>query len=141
MRTFEISSPKYLGELRFTFRRNVLIDFDNKSALNLKQIECFEKDFPFTLERLEKLIKLYSFKVKEVSDYSFDAFWNLYNYKKGNKDRAEKLWNELPKEERSECLDAVSIYNVSLDYDEEKRRNEKQLPETYLNQKNYKDKF
>lgn len=74
-----------------------------------------------------------------IGDLSFDAFWDKYNYKVGNKKRAEKLWNALSEADRIQALKVIASYDNWL-----KRKNyiqEKCYPETYLNQRRFESKF
>jgi hypothetical protein len=52
--------------------------------------------------------------VLQPQDLSFQAFWNQYANKVGNKARAEKLWNKLTDAERSQCFDALPAYDYYL---------------------------
>lgn len=64
---------------------------------------------------LERWATLPALEVKEIpQDLSFSAFWNAYNYKHGNKPRAEKLWNALSEAERNQALQEVSRYQLWL---------------------------
>ncbi len=69
-----------------------------------------------------------------VSDMSFKTFWETYNYKTGNKRRAERLWETMTEAERSQALQKIPKYNYSI---AQSNNREKAYPETWLNQRRW----
>lgn len=70
-------------------------------------------------------------------DLSFEAFWERYDLKVGKKDRAKKLWTQLPDMDKHQALKAIPRYNMWLI---EKGIN-KVYPETYLSQRRFENAF
>lgn len=107
-----------------SFKGNVTLEYDHNDRLVLISFECemtdaqhtqfikavplFEADF---IERATKSGVVYT--VKPV-DLSFELFWNTYNYKVGDKGRAEKLWTKLSEAEKVCALKAIPAYNRFL---------------------------
>jgi len=73
-------------------------------------------------------------KVKIV-DTQFEEFWDLYDYKK-SRDKAEKAWKTLNKEEKALALQHAPVYAQSTP-DKQFRKH----PTTYLNSKSFNDEI
>ena len=73
-------------------------------------------------------------KVKIV-DTQFEEFWDLYDYKK-SRDKAEKAWKTLNKEEKALALQHAPVYAKSTP-DKQFRKH----PTTYLNNKSFNDEI
>jgi uncharacterized protein YdaU (DUF1376 family) len=73
-------------------------------------------------------------KVK-IIDTLFEEFWDLYDYKK-SRDKAEKAWKSLNKEEKALALQHAPLY-VNSTPDKQFRKH----PTTYLNNKNFNDEI
>jgi len=73
-------------------------------------------------------------KVK-IIDTQFEEFWDLYDYKK-SRDKAEKAWKTLNKEEKALALQNAPLY-VKSTPDKQFRKH----PTTYLNNKNFNDEI
>ena len=69
-----------------------------------------------------------------IINIDFEIFWNLYNKKKGDKDKVESKWNKLKDEERQKIIDTLPNFLNSI--------SDKQFlpyPVNYLNQKRWND--
>ena len=73
-------------------------------------------------------------KVK-IIDTLFEEFWDLYDYKK-SRDKTEKAWKSLNKEEKALALQHAPLYAQSTP-DKQFRKH----PTTYLNNKNFNDEI
>lgn len=71
----------------------------------------------------------------EILDNEFEDWWLWYDYKK-SKDKAQKAWNILTKEEKLLALKNVQAY-VESTPDKQFRKH----PTTYLNQKSFNDEI
>lgn len=67
---------------------------------------------------------------------SFDVFWDLYNKKKGDKEKIEKKWNKLKDDERQKIIDTLPAFLNSI-----KDKQFIPFPETYLNNKRWNDEI
>jgi hypothetical protein len=76
-------------------------------------------------------------KVNKVNiiDEQFEEFWDLYDYKK-SRDKAEKAWKTLNKEEKALALLHAPVYAQSTP-DKQFRKH----PTTYLNNKSFNDEI
>jgi hypothetical protein len=77
--------------------------------------------------------------VKDIStmDFSFDKFWQVYAYKRGNIPRCKKLWEKMSGHEK--VLAIGFINKLRATYDREKK--DMPYPETYLSQKRWENEL
>ena len=76
-------------------------------------------------------------EVKEQTiNIEFIEFWNLYNKKVGNKDKAEKKWNDLKDNERQKIIDTLPKFIGSI-----KDKQFQPHPLTYLNNSRWNDEI
>ena len=66
----------------------------------------------------------------------FSEFWNLFDYKKGNKIKIEKKWLSLKDDERTSIMDHLPLYVASTP-DKQWRKH----PYTYLNNQGWEDEM
>jgi hypothetical protein len=95
---------------------------------------------PFIQEALtewEKIIKNCHIEAIQ-DDTTFPGFWNAYNYKVGNKKRAEKLWTLLNEQEKLLALSSIRKYDRYL---AQRPKMEKAYPETWLAQRRWENEF
>jgi len=86
-------------------------------------------------ERKVKEIKESKVNKINIIDEQFEEFWDLYDYKK-SKDKTEKAWKTLNKEEKALALQNAPLY-VKSTPDKQFRKH----PTTYLNNKNFNDEI
>lgn len=72
------------------------------------------------------------------TDLSFNAFWEKYGYKVGNKSRAIKEWTSLNTDDRIKCLRAIPQYHQYL---KNKPNIDRLYPETFLHQRRFENQF
>lgn len=78
---------------------------------------------------------------EEVSPYSFEEFWNAYNYIKNKKGTSE-IWRMMPDEDKKAAIEAVPKYLKW--YENEKKRSPKLTklyPKTFLLDRRFMDDF
>lgn len=136
MRSFIVTHKETGATLLFNYNLNgFLIGFKTDFVVKEATVTYFKEHFPFTVDGLNHYKTLQMFKVDELlQDLSFEAFWNTYAHKVGNKARAEKLWNALSDNARAKALNYIRTYN---NYLLQNQGIQKLYPETYLNQKRY----
>jgi hypothetical protein len=78
-------------------------------------------------------------EIKDITnlDLSFIKFWNAYGYKRGNIERARKLWDKLTAHEKILALGFIN--KLKAVYDRE--RKDMPYPETYLSQKRWENEL
>lgn len=136
-----LTSPKIEGDLLFTYdQRGALVEYKCNAELTDKQAVFVFQNFPFAEDQLQNLPKLFPvFTLKPVTqDLSFEAFWERYEYKVGNKKRAEKLWDQLPDSDKLKVFQNIPAYNYYLTT---RPQMEKLYPETYLNQRRFESNY
>lgn len=76
-------------------------------------LKGFLKWLPTNLSDLETAMTQpgNTIKVTEIApDLSFQAFWDLYDYKVGNRSRAEAVWKKLSTADKNACMLGVRRY-------------------------------
>lgn len=115
-----------------------LILFEITGHLDDEQKKWIQQNYPWTESDLEYWRKK-SITVRQVSeDLSFANFWKTYNYKVGNKKRAEKLWNIMSEADKSMAIIKIALYNQYL---QQRPAMERLYPETYLSQRRYENEY
>ena len=66
----------------------------------------------------------------------FDDFWNLYDKKRGDKDKIEKKWQSLKDSEREAIMKHLPLYKKS-----QPNKKYRKDPVTYLNNKSWNDEI
>lgn len=77
-----------------------------------------------------------SVNVSEELNISFDVFWDLYDKKRGDKDKLIKKWALLKPIDREEIIKHIPLYKLS-----QPDKNFRKDPQTYLNNKSWKDEI
>jgi len=130
MRKFVVEGVLFTGQLVFGYNsENICIFFSNEAELRTDQLVWLSRNFPFTDDRLP--VTFPKSKIKEITDLSFQNFWNVYDYKTGGKEIAEKQWNTLSEADRINALDYIKKYN----YHVKTTGQGKAMAKTYLRQK------
>ena len=73
---------------------------------------------------------------KDTLGVSFDDFWNLYDKKRGDKDKIEKKWQSLKDSEREAIMNHLPLYKKS-----QPNKKYRKDPSTYLNNKSWNDEI
>lgn len=92
---------------------------------------------PKTVELLEAKRNKDVSVTKLETDLSFTAFWDLYDYKVGNKIRAKAHWEKLSDNKRALVLKKVKEYNFYMKH----KSHDKVFAERFLSQKRYENEF
>lgn len=136
MRKFIIQGSSFEGELIFGYNTDdMLIYFENKALLSNEHIKWLATHFPFNRNDLS--IVFQKSKIKELTDISFEIFWNKYNNKVGNKQRTEKIWNHLSEGERLKIIETIPKYIAYL----KQSKIAQAYPETFLNQRRWENEY
>ena len=91
-----------------------------EGVLNDEQMKwLYSQNFPATetlmkniWSKEKKFLKVFEIE-KSPADLSFDALWNLYNYKESRKD-AEKFFNKLSEADKIKCFIQVPKYKKKI---------------------------
>ncbi|HLO92447.1 MAG TPA: hypothetical protein VK172_14880 [Lentimicrobium sp.] len=108
MEEFIFTSGTFEGSMRFGYVNGILEQFENNAILNDTQMNHLSTHFPFRMEYLESL-KGSSGVIKEITDLSFEAFWNKYEYKV-DKQQAEHFWSKMSREDKLAALAGITKY-------------------------------
>ena len=83
-----------------------------------------------------KLTNGESDKKSKLINITFDDFWNLYDKKRGDKDKIEKKWQSLKDSEREAIMNHLPLYKKS-----QPNKKYRKDPSTYLNNKSWNDEI
>ncbi len=103
----------------------------------LKSYGLFNEETNSYLTLTEELPNSYvsdSVSVVNKINIEFEIFWNLYNKKKGDKDKISKKWNKLKDVERQKIIDTLPTFLKTIT-----DKQYQPYPETYLNDKRWND--
>lgn len=79
------------------------------------------------------------FRLTKVDpNIEFDTFWNAYDYKTSNKQRATKLWKNLSKVQKAQAIAALKQYTYYLSLNPSI---EKKYADTYLYQRAWENEY
>jgi hypothetical protein len=118
----------------------MLAGFEVEGFPTGEQLQWILSRFPYHESLLGELKRsLKQARIAKVEeDLSFDNFWNKYNYKVGNKKRAEKLWDQLSDADKAKVFTNINSYDNFL----ARRQNQEKLyPETYLSQRRFENSY
>lgn len=93
------------------------------------------QEVPNSTKNADKDNDIVKDKDKDIN-ISFSEFWDLYNKKVGDKNKAEKKWNSLKDSERQKIIDTLPAFLNSIP--------DKQYqphPQTYLNNSRWNDEI
>lgn len=96
----------------------------------LIQQESKQEDSNYTINKQITINK------EQQTNIAFDVFWDLYEKKKGNRQKCEKKWEKLTNEEREKIIKTLPDFKKSTP-DVQFRP----FPETYLNGKRWEDEL
>lgn len=115
------------GSLKYYKFSGVVVEYEKMKFM-------FDR-FPFKVLDIEKWKAIKDILVTEVhDDISFTFFWNKYNHKFGNKQRAIRLYESLPDIEKIKAIEYLRKYDQYLLMHKDVA---KANPETYLNQQRW----
>jgi hypothetical protein len=136
MRKYSVTSPRFPGELIFGYdTEGVLKYYENNAQLEPQHIEWLYGQFPLTVGDLERIVTKGT--ITDITDLSFDAFWEAFAYKVSRKD-AEKAWRGLGENDKANAIAGIKRYNYYL---QTHKSIERLHPATYLNKRRFEDKF
>lgn len=111
---------------------------DYPPVMNEKQRNWLWGVIPKHATALDELGKIKSITITPIdSDLSFDAFWDAYDYKQGNKKRAKKHWDKMNNATRAIAMQKVKEYNFYIQH----QSFGKVFAERWLGQERYENDF
>jgi hypothetical protein len=136
-----VTGKKNGVQIRFKYGENGLLQgFESMNQeFGTGQLLYIVNNIPAYANWLDKKFPSDRFKIeKEPEDLSFEHFWDAYNYKIGNKQRAKKLWDGLNDADRTACLGSLPKYKYYL---ATHQGIEKAHATTYLNQRRWENEY
>jgi len=137
MKKYAVSSTKkaFEGTLMFEYDEEGILElFQNDSSMTVEQLIFLHSRFPFVESELLNISK--NLKVEEITDVTFDCFWEKYD-KKVNRKRTEILWYKLSIADRQVCLSKINKYKNYC------RMNNRLMkdPDTYIRNRSWEDEL
>jgi hypothetical protein len=109
-------------------------------STDYRSVYCDKNDYemPATYFKTPAIKERKEIKGKEIKEIniSFDSFWDLYDKKKGEKDKLTKIWCGLNDSDRTAIMEYLPKYKISQP--EKKYRKD---PQTFLNNKSWLDEL
>ena len=134
MADYLFTSKRVSGFMKFSYdNQGVIIKFENNAILDDEQLHFLTRNFPFAEADLQKLVGKNG-RIDEITDTSFQTFWNNYNYKK-DRIKAEAAWKKLSEGEKAQAILGIPRYK----YDCKLRNKELVYPERYLKWRRFDD--
>jgi len=136
---YELRSKRktFKGFISLTYIDSELAICDlTEATLSTEQKLWIWTSLPTNEIHLEKLISLFDVNKIEL-DLSFVRFWNEFKYKVGNKERSEKLFNNLKEYEKAEIFKHIPKYLYHLQL----TRKAQVYPETFLAQRRWENEL
>lgn len=134
MRQYLFQSPLFSGQITLGYNENgILIKFINEAELSEMQLNYFTSHFPFRIDNLD-FIKGKSGIITEITDISFEHFWNEYGYKKG-KLKAEINYKKLTDGEKLKAIMGIRKYRIYCKL----KGIDMVYPERYIKDRRYDD--
>ena len=116
-----------------------LIAFECEGPATTLQLNWLYENLPKNIAQIEALKNKYKINIVEIKpDLNFEKFYNTYNYKIGNKKRANKLWEELSDSEKTMAIVKLQQYEQWLRL---RPNQDKAYPETYLSQRRWENEY
>lgn len=112
-----------------------LVKFENSAILTEQQwLHLYNPDnFPLIEQKFTALAGKRG-KIEEVSELTFDRFWEEYGCKKG-KIQAQKEWNKLSDDEKAKAIGRIKAFK----FDCKAHNREQVYPERYLKHRRFDD--
>lgn len=135
MITYLLSSDNITGEgVYLSYLNGLLVHFDASDGVHPDQVKWLHdnmprehKDFPAFKARIEAR----KAKIIEVQkDLSFNAFWEMYNYKKGDKKTCQRTWEGMAQADKVLAMNHIRVYKKFL---ADNPSRDCLYPQTYLN--------
>lgn len=136
-----MTSQKLQGKVLVEFTIEGLfksLSIENEEDSNMKLIKFLFNWLPPTKEAMKTSAYQKHFFIDIVPpDLSFEAAWDLYAYKVGNKERAKRLWNALSEHEKALAMAQIVKYKRWLS-----TRNQAQAYfTTWLNERRFENQY
>jgi hypothetical protein len=111
---------------------------DYPSKMTDEQINWLWSVAPKMREYMQEWKAATGYKAIELeSDLSFEAFWDLYDHKLGNKKRTRDHWNKLDEATKALAMQKVKEYNFYMAH----QTYDKVFAERWLAQKRYENEY
>lgn len=137
MKIFTFTSDAFLGHWELEYDVNgFLRNCTNESKMTDPQYMWLSKHFPIHEHQLPDIVGKTG-RVTEITDLSFDMFWERFGNKQA-KVNAQNAWKKLSKAEKVKAVEGIHPYNYHLQINTHLT---KMLPASYLNGKRFLDEW
>jgi len=112
----------------------------SETHFDYQVIRGFLKWLPTNMADVETaMITKGQIKVTEIAhDLSFQAFWDAFDYKMGNRSRVEAAWAKMSTEDKNACILSLKKYKT---WKKQNPNIAHMYGETYLNQRRWENEY
>lgn len=133
-RNHQVLDKRY--EKSYLPKEFIISEISKQQGDNYDITTCSHSDHDVvTAAEMEKEKEYKENNTKE-SDDEFDRFWNMYDYKKGDKTKVKKKFLSLSRVDREKIFETLPLY-VESTPDKQYRKH----PQTYLNNRSWEDEI
>lgn len=134
MADYLFTSKRISGNMKFSYDdQGVIVKFENNAILDDKQLLFLTRNFPFAESDLNKIVGEQG-RIDEITDTSFQSFWDKYGYKKGRL-KAEAAWKKLNEGSKAKAILSIPRYK----HDCKTHSRDMVYPERYLKDRRFDD--
>lgn len=136
-----VTSTEYEGEVVFGYHpvSELLNGFYVKAEITEEQHSFFLSNLcQKEAEFLDKFRNSNLTVKKMPANLSFERFWSEYNYKVGNKKKAEDTWKKMTDADKVAALERIPAYKNWLS---KKPNTDMVYPERYLSHRRFENEF
>jgi len=135
---YHLHSEKLQDKITLTYIGGVLREVCLPAGMTDVQHSWFFTNLPKHEAMVASFAAMGNFTSYAVQNHSFEAFWDMYNYKVGKKDRVKKLWETLTEVEQDRAMMGIIKYKRYL---AQNPHIAQCYPETYLSQKRWENEY
>ncbi len=133
MNNYLIKHPKHPFKLLLKYNQTGRLVAYEASEIQDEQLDYFLKNLPVLESKVKAFKTVGLIVLQQIEELTFETFWELYDYKVGNKARAKKLFDALSEVEKQDVFVGLKRYKAWL----QTKTTAKLYPETFLAQKRW----
>lgn len=104
--------PRFSFVFKYSLK-GLLYEFKSGFKMNHAQLEYVRDKIPFIINDINNFGKDREIEFID-NGLTFNTFWDTYNYKLGNKKKAEQLFKQLSETDKAKAISYISKYDNTL---------------------------
>lgn len=133
MNNYLIKHPKHPFKLLLKYTDTGRLRAMEAEDIQDQQLDYFLSNLPVLESKINAFKSVGFLVLLQVESITFESFWDIYDYKVGNKARAKKLYDALSEVEKQDVFVGMKRYNAFL----QNKTTAKLYPETFLAQRRW----